>query len=382
MCGRLVLGLSLLALVTAVAGASAASWRAYRIQTGGFAIALPASWIDARSASSAAIKTLSADPSVRLTTELASRAGAIELLAVDPAAAGRVYLDSWAVRIGSAKLPALEAAIVQRLALLTPGKAAASTAALPTGQADVVQLDFKQAGSVERSIEYVFIRDEVGYVLAFGAPKARWSTYGPLFERSARSFRFVKGPDLTHVILSGAQVGSGYTLATVPGGDSVIGEATLDLCDRSYPSERLRDGRLQVEYTHPGAAVGVSNEVVTYLPGGADQALKEVTSVAHACARKAVVISSGGVTTTFRTTLLHVSKLLPGAVAVQIHTTAKRGKQHAEETTVAVYQVKGDTLSGVYAFVAKGTTTADAIRICFHAAAQSARNLGGLSLSA
>ena len=44
--------------------------------------------------------------------------------------------------------------------------------------------------------------------------------------------------------------------------------------------------------------------------------------------------------------------------------------------------MKGDTLSGVYTFVGKGTTFADAQRIAFHAAEQSAHNLGGGSLTA
>ena len=52
------------------------------------------------------------------------------------------------------------------------------------------------------------------------------------------------------------------------------------------------------------------------------------------------------------------------------------------ETGVAVYQIRGNTLSGVYAFVGKGTTFADAQRVAFHAAEQSMHNLGGGTLSA
>ena len=44
---------------------------------------------------------------------------------------------------------------------------------------------------------------------------------------------------------------------------------------------------------------------------------------------------------------------------------------------VAIYQIKGDTLSGVYAFVGKKSSFAQAQRVAFHAAEQSIKNLGG-----
>jgi hypothetical protein len=70
-------------------------------------------------------------------------------------------------------------------------------------------------------------------------------------------------------------------------------------------------------------------------------------------------------------------KLPAGTVAVKLTITVSKGSRHQQQTGVAIYQVKGDTLSGVYAFVGKGTTYADAQRIAFHAAEQSAKSLGG-----
>ena len=183
-------------------------------------------------------------------------------------------------------------------------------------------------------------------------------------------------PDLRRVVLTGAQVGSGYKLAAFPGGTSFIGETTLDLCAGTYPSETLRTGRLQVSYSHPANTVAVSNEVVTYVPGGAQLALAEVTDVARSCAQKPVTTTANGVTTTFETMPLADPQLPPGAVVVKLEIHAHAGKKHANETGIAIYQVKGDTLSGVYTFVAKGTTFAQAEHVAFHAALESARNLG------
>jgi len=69
-------------------------------------------------------------------------------------------------------------------------------------------------------------------------------------------------------------------------------------------------------------------------------------------------------------------------VVVKLQITASDGRKKVTQTGVAVYQVRGNTLSGVYTFVGKGTTFAEAQRIALHAAEQSMRNLGGGTLSA
>src|SRR5262249_32741617 len=243
-------------------------------------------------------------------------------------------------------------------------------------------LHLSRKGSPNETDEYLFIRDQVEYVMVFVATSKSWAKYAPLFAASAKSFRLVPGPDLSKIILSGSQVGSGYKLTTFPFGNSFIGEPTLDLCGGSYASETLRTGRLQVRYTHPGKAVAVSNEVVTYAGTGAQQALQEVAAVAKACARKPVVLRSGAVSETYKVSPLTDPKLPAGSVAVKLEITASNGKKKGTQTGVAVYQVRGNTLSGVYTFVGKGTTFADAQRIAFHAAEQSTKNLGGGALAA
>ena len=160
------------------------------------------------------------------------------------------------------------------------------------------------------------------------------------------------------------------------GGSSFIGETTLDLCGGSYPSENLRTGRLQVSYAHPKKTVDISNEVVTYVSGGAQQALAEVSKVAHTCSTKSVIQKRGVVTTTFHVTPVHDPKLPHNTVAVKLVIKQSNGTKHVTQTGIAIYEVKGNTLSGVYTFATKGTSFADVQRVAFHAAEQSAKNLG------
>ena len=117
------------------------------------------------------------------------------------------------------------------------------------------------------------MKDQVEYVIVFVAPHTTWKKHEPLFTSSARSFRFlpVAQPEQGHPLgLAGRE---GYKLTSFPFGTSFIGEPTLDLCAAMYPSEGLRVGRLQVRYTPKGSGVDVSNEVVRYTSGGAQQAL-------------------------------------------------------------------------------------------------------------
>ena len=62
-------------------------------------------------------------------------------------------------------------------------------------------------------------------------------------------------------------MGDGWTSQTIPGGDQVQGQVTLDLCGTHFPSESLRIARHQITLTSPGgsgSAETISNEVVIY----------------------------------------------------------------------------------------------------------------------
>jgi hypothetical protein len=181
------------------------------------------------------------------------------------------------------------------------------------------------------------------------------------------------GSVLTRVVLRPAQVGPGYRLQQRPDGHGVRGFVTLDLCGFTFPSESLRTARLQVDYVRRGAAVQLSNEVVTYLPGGAQQALHEVAYAARHCPRHAVGSTVAGVPKlTYRIAWVHDRRLLPGAVALRVRASGMHNGKRVEETTLGVYQARGNVLSGVYTF---GRSIRAQLPIGLHAAAQSALNL-------
>jgi hypothetical protein len=345
-----------------------------QVPTGGFSIDLPNTWVGITSAVPASIAQLEKDPAFKSFAQ----SGALKLIATDPKSNGSVYMDTGAERIGAISLDALGkgtgTAIKKGL-----GKKAIVTyrkVALQAGPAYVVHVMPRSVTGTNESDEYILLRDQVEYVIVYVAPTASWARYAPTFDQSAKSFRFLAGPNLGKLVLQGSQIASGYSVAAYPGGTSFIGETTLDLCGGSYPSETLRTGRLQVSYKHPAKTVDISNEVVTYASGGAQQALSEVSKVARTCATKAVVQKRGAVTTTFQATPVHDPRLPGNAVAVKLVIKQTAGKKHVTQTGIAIYQVKGDTLSGVYTFATKGTTFAQVQRVAFHAAEQSAKNLG------
>jgi hypothetical protein len=175
---------------------------------------------------------------------------------------------------------------------------------------------------------------------------------------------------LDGIVLRASQVGSGYRMSQSPGGQVVQGATTLDLCGLAYPSESLRTARLQVVYRAPGKSLALSNEVVSYRPGGAAQALREVTHAVSTCPRGSVKTSTGAVT--FRLQQLHDSRLLPGSLALVVHEAGTVNGKPRSVTGVAVYQAHGDILSGVYAF---GGTVAQMRSFALDAAVWSAANL-------
>ena len=373
---------AVLASLALPAGAVAAELKTVPVPTGGFSIGLPKSWLNVTSAAPNLLKRLEQVPAFKAFAQSASQNGSLKLIAADPNSNGTVYMDTGVARIGKVSLTTVATATVRALrqTLGKGGSVTSKKVKLAGGPAYVLHLARK--GSPNETDEYLFVKDQVEYVIVFVATSKNWKKYGPVFAQSAQSFRLMPSPDLSKIVLKGTQVGSGYKLTTFPFGNSFIGEATLDLCGGSYASETLRTGRLQVRYNRPGNSVSVSNEVVTYAGAGAQQALQEVAGIAQACARKPVVLRSGALSETYKVSPLTDPKLPAGSVVVKLQITASDGKKKVTQTGVAVYQVRGNTLSGVYTFVGKGTTFADAQRIAFHAAEQSAHNLGGGSLAA
>jgi hypothetical protein len=372
----LLLALGAFAVLTPAPAPAAASMKTFNVPTGGFAIDLPRSWIDVTKAAPGVLGQLEKVPSFKAFAQAASKNAALKLIAADASAGGTVYMNVGAARIGPLTLTQIAGATAAALKKTLGAAGSVQTTSVKLSVGPAYRIHLSKKGSPNETDEYLFVKNQVEYVIVYVAPHAVWQKRAAVFASSAKTFRFLPAPDLSHVVLTGSQVAAGYKLSSFPFGTSFIGEPTLDLCAASYPSEALRTARLQVRYTHKAKGVDVSNEVVRYSGGGAQQALGEVGDVARACAAKAAVVKQGTVTETYNVRPLTDPKLPSGAIVVKLTITVRKGKQQQSQTGVAIYQAKGNTLSGVYAFVGKGTTFADAQRVAFHAAEQSAKNLG------
>jgi hypothetical protein len=84
------------------------------------------------------------------------------------------------------------------------------------------------------------------------------------------------------LVVAPEKLDSSWTMQLSEGGDG-LRVNTLDLCGAPYPSDALRTARRQVEYGPDSDDMTISNEIVTYRPGGAAQALKEVQQAVATC---------------------------------------------------------------------------------------------------
>jgi hypothetical protein len=373
---------ALVLAASAGAASSAPSLAIYPVPQGGFSLGLPPTWGDLTSTVRAPRANGKTPTMAEIAQTLASH-GDQRLIVIDPAANGAVYADVVVDYVGPVNLGIVESATKSGIEKAFGKKALLSSAKVKLGTLSAYALSFAytaQKVKFEASV-YVVAADQVEYAIRYVAPRASWAKYSALFAASARTFKLLAPPKLAGDVLSAAEVGAGYKGSVIPRGGTFLGGATLDLCAGAYPSESLRTGRLQMSYVHAGKAVRVSNEVVTYVPGGAQEALREVRAVAKSCARKPAVVTQGKVKTTTEVAPIHDPNLLPGSVAVRIH-VHQPGSRPEDTTGVAIYQVKNNVLSGVYAWVNNGTTLAQAEKIAYRAAETSERKLGGTSLAA
>jgi hypothetical protein len=189
-------------------------------------------------------------------------------------------------------------------------------------------------------------------------------------------------PKVAQLILLANQVGPGYVMFQRSDGHGVKSQVTLNLCGTDYPSESRRLTRLQTNYLHRNTTLGISNEVVTYRPGGAAQAMREVIQHAVTCPHHPVSSGLQGVPKLlFEITRIKDARLLKGYLAVRIRASGTINGKHISDVSYAVYQRRGDVFSGVYSFAGAGPSDAMKLRLCLHAAEESARNLrnGGRS---
>lgn len=187
-------------------------------------------------------------------------------------------------------------------------------------------------------------------------------------------------PTLTQLLIQPSKVGKGYGVYRRTDGFG-LKTRTLDLCGtQNYPSEKLRTGRLQVNYLKPNAQLGLSLEIVSYKPGGAVQAMREVTRHALTCPSHAISPGEQNLPPLlFRITRISDPHLVKGYLAVRVHVTGTVKGKKVDDTSFAVYQRQGDLLTGVYSFgggaYSAGRKISAQQAFCLHAAEQSARLL-------
>jgi hypothetical protein len=179
-------------------------------------------------------------------------------------------------------------------------------------------------------------------------------------------------PNPGGLILTPTQVGAGYLKLAATNGVG-LKNRTLDLCGVDYPSEKLRTGRLQVNYLRNGGMLGLSNEVVVYKAGGTAQAMREVIAHATHCPSTPIAPGVQGLPKlSFKITRLTDSHLLKGYLAVRVRLTGIVNGKYYDQISYAVYQRLGNVFSGVYSW---GPGDAAQMTFCLHAAEQSAKNL-------
>ena len=153
---------------------------------------------------------------------------------------------------------------------------------------------------------------------------------------------------LSSLVVRQSDIGSSRVVVLIPDGNRTT-EATLDLCNGTFPSEKQRVARLQVAELTPSGGAVLSTEAVTYkrAAGGA-QAFAELRKVRAACPHQPVTSPVGGDTleTAFRAA---PDGAWPHTKSVErlaySFTTTLAGKTRP---SVAVYLRRGRVLMGVY----------------------------------
>jgi hypothetical protein len=158
------------------------------------------------------------------------------------------------------------------------------------------------------------------------------------------------------LVVQQADVAATESVVLIPGGNLVAGQATLDLCNGTFPSESTRTARLQVAEADAQDNGALSTEAVLYQsPGATAKALDEMKAAAAKCPSSPVPGRNGepAVRTTFKSRPDGSWPQTPTVdrLAYDLVTTDQSGQaQH----TIAVYLRRGRVLLGVYFFAPDG----------------------------
>jgi hypothetical protein len=155
---------------------------------------------------------------------------------------------------------------------------------------------------------------------------------------------------LSGLVVKQSDVDPSVTVGEIPNGDQVSGEATLDLCNGTFPSEALRTARLQVAAADAQGNTTLSTEAVLYPNSAATaQAFSELKSVAANCPSTPVVSPVGEPTTTTK------FNAAPDGSWAQVPTVERLAFDFVStdstgqaQHSVAVYLRRGRVLMGIY----------------------------------
>lgn len=189
--------------------------------------------------------------------------------------------------------------------------------------------------------------------LVRGSPSTR-STTSPTVPRPVQPGGSLStDPDqasLRRLILQQDDVAAGMSVQLLPDGDGVAQAATLDLCNGTYPSEKLRTARLQVAAADDQGMAILSTEAVLYQNSAATaQAFAELERVAATCPSTPVPSPVGEPTiqTTFNPAP-DASWAQTGGVERQAYDLVSSDGQSPPRHSVAVYLRRGRALLGIY----------------------------------
>src|SRR5215831_1259945 len=183
---RRTFGVALVLAIALPAAAGAARMKTVQVPTGGFSIALPPSWVNVTSAAPSVLQKLERVPAFKAFASSANQNGSLKLVAADPSSNGSAYMDTGVARVGNVPLSAVAAATERALkqTLGKGGSVVSKKVNLAAGPAYVLHLSKK--GSPNETDEYLFMRDQVEYVIVYVATSKSWKKYAPLFAQSAQ----------------------------------------------------------------------------------------------------------------------------------------------------------------------------------------------------
>jgi hypothetical protein len=173
---------------------SIAKWKTYVANNASFSVAVPASWVNFTGASGEALKAVKVDPKLKPYLDYVKRNKSIKLLLIDPGLRRNFAANLNVVQVrylGS--LEQLRDASVAQLKSLgvLRGPIRTSFVRLPAGRALKLVYHAEFAPNPEvAQVQFVLLRGGVERVLTYTSLPRDERHYRPIFERSARTFRF------------------------------------------------------------------------------------------------------------------------------------------------------------------------------------------------